>query len=325
MSESNATAVVHDSTNGETMPISSLLNRRFLEVMREPDVPNAVAYICSFPGDPADLPRGGWMGHIWTPRYATPRAETNNFVSTALFTPEIMPFVGPFAKRQRVFFACLRAILIDDVGTKVKHRVALAGGEGQSFYPTAIIETSPGNFQYWYLFPPRRYIADYKLAHKLVRRVNAYVDSSDVSTPIHYGRLPEGINGKAKYAVNGQPWQQKIVHADFANLHDPTEIHRRFAGHVPERARLAPEPVDDKLIATVNKRLYELGLFLRSDADRVHLICPWQHDDRPDTGTVWFAPSASNGNRGGFSCFHGRCQRARRTVGDFYAKLGVTK
>lgn len=96
----------------------------------------------------------------------------------------------------------VRALVLDDVGTKIDTGSAMALAIGM---PTAIIGTSEKNFQYVYNFvnPPSA-MAFNKFRRGLLEGLQGASDGKDA---VHFFRLPWGVNrkpGRGNFAVNGR-------------------------------------------------------------------------------------------------------------------------
>ena len=79
---------------------------------------DACPVVVSFEGNPATLPARVWFGRPWqgTPEVSTSLpASANNYFSLAVFRPDE---AGQF-RRQNARFQALRAVMLDDIGTKV--------------------------------------------------------------------------------------------------------------------------------------------------------------------------------------------------------------
>jgi len=110
--------------------------------------------------------------------------------------------------RQIEFFDALHFLVLDDIGTKVQIDPRTLGfGE-----PTAIIETSPGNHQWFYrLWEPVRdvSIASYLTKQVLATPVQGHLMTDQGAKGItRLCKLPLGRN--LKLAL-GQPWQNRLV------------------------------------------------------------------------------------------------------------------
>lgn len=109
----------------------------------------------------------------------------------------------PWGKSRRIENAeNVRALVIDDVGTKVDPGSAMSLDIGM---PTAIVGTSEKNFQYVYRFEkPVPVDAFVRFRMWLLGSLQGAVDGKDA---VHFFRLPWGINtkpGRNSFAVNGR-------------------------------------------------------------------------------------------------------------------------
>ena len=298
------------------------LNAQFLSLLTIfPGNKFAAPIVCSFAGDP-EGDGVNWNGAPWTPEY-TPGPETNNYVSVSLHK------LGPFRSGRRVFssFVELRAVLVDDVGTKVTERRATGNG---LLTPTLAVETSPGNFQYWYVLHPGELVLLDRSRHTL-KAIAKFTGTADCVDPVHYGRLPEGTNEKEKYRLNGKPWRQ-IVHIwERARTFKIYEIDEAF--NVPEFKHrdprpLAPEPEGSGIKAQTHLRWIEdLGLYISPDKTPGwhQVLCPWRRNHKSGTNrnVVYIEPSALNEWKGGFKCFHSECAMEERGINQFLDSLGA--
>lgn len=109
---------------------------------------------------------------------------------------------GAVRNRQSLFHD-LRLIVLDDIGTKIPLDTLPAAMRDTASY---IIESSPGNFQYGYVFDTP--VTDLAAAKVLVQSVyrSGFTDSGGglVNKAV---RLPYGVNGKAG---DGQDFQVKL-------------------------------------------------------------------------------------------------------------------
>lgn len=281
---------------------------------------NETPWVAGFPGDPLDIERSLWGGRSALPLPRFIRPDYNNYVAVSSFK---RGDDGMFHRRKGNF-SRMHLVMIDDVGTKVPHdKVVLQ--------PSALVETSPGNFQAWYfLFPPE---PDRDRAERLINGMIASGLTADATDPgmkgvTRYGRLPVGINGKAKYVkAQGHPFVQRvaswaphlrysiddIAHAYGVDLSVPAVKPRSSKRRMNTRA--STNMADDGYVS----QLQMAGLYvdlLASLPGAHQIVCPWvhEHTDEDPSGTVYFEPSDQNDWRGGFKCHHGHCQA--RTVVD---------
>ncbi|MBK9160415.1 MAG: hypothetical protein IPM27_02425 [Nitrosomonadales bacterium] len=276
-------------------------------------------WVAGFPGDPYDVQP--WM---WGGKGAPPglpgfiRPNHNNYIAVSSFKRGTD---GRFHRR-KANFGRMFMVMIDDVGTKV-------GFERLALLPSALVETSPGNYQAWYfLVTPE---PDRGKAERLIDGMIAAGLTADASDPgmkgvTRYGRLPVGVNGKGKYVEKlGAPFVQTVAVWDPATRYSIEEIAAAYgvdltAAPPPTRRtnRRMPSaaPIGgDALVA----QLVDAGLYLEPElsvAGMHRIVCPWvhEHTDEEPSGTAYFEPSEDNDSRGGFKCHHGHC--AHRRVSD---------
>lgn len=272
-------------------------------------------WVTGFAGDPKI--NGKWGGRPVEngiiPWFIKPNC--NNYFSISTFSK------GANDKPRRVasqFSACY-LIVLDDIGTKVSGKIALL--------PSYIIETSPANYQYGYIFSAPCY--DAVLVNRLI---NALI-SKGLSDPgmkdvTRYARLPVGINGKDTYVkalgspfvVNCHEWHpdrrytiDEIISGFDLNLDPPPAAAERLALPVSGTA-------DNYVLAELKRR----GLYKQpgSSPGKHDITCPWvsEHSDQADNGTGYIEPCAEYPG-GGFNCFHGHCDG--RTLKDLKAFLGL--
>lgn len=158
-----------------------------------PDTENELARAGMWGGGPIEFSRG---------LYRDPQRQNYTCVSTFRRDDEGVYF------RQIEFFEALHYIVLDDIGTKVQIDPCTLGfGE-----PTCIIETSPGNQQWFYrLSVP---VVDLSQASFLTKQVLATPVQGHLMTDqgakgiTRLCKLPQGRN--LKLAL-GQPWQNRLV------------------------------------------------------------------------------------------------------------------
>lgn len=134
-----------------------------------------------------------------------------------------------------------------------------------------------------------------------------------------YGRLPVGMNGKAKYVDRGGRrfvqrvaiWSPEIRYSvdEIAEAYgvNMTTVSRKLYGTKVRHPQ--PSPNDGFIAVLQAAQLYLEPL---SSIEKGHrIVCPWvrEHTDQEPSGTVYFEPSEHNEWRGGFKCHHGHCLR----------------
>ena len=270
-------------------------------------------WIAGFPGDVAMAAHSVWFGAKALPLPRFVRDTHNNYVCVSSFRR------GPDSqfRRRKDCWSGLWLVLLDDIGSKIDEKHALR------IEPTALVETSPGNLQGWlFLNRPER---DAARAEALINGlIAARASDPGAGSVTRYGRLPVGINGKAKYTdKRGQPWIQRVRTWEPARRYTVEDIATAYGIDLatavrPKTQRKRAEAEHD----TDNNYLAILegaGLYLEAarGLEGAHrIICPWyrSHTDEGTTGTMYFAPSEENSYRGGFKCHHGHCKD--RTIAD---------
>jgi hypothetical protein len=143
--------------------------------------------VCSFKEDPAVAPTEAWSvrpaGSLVKLGAWPPRDDHNNYFCVSLFKG---------TRRQEAFWDGLYVLAFDDVGVKVPEAKLLdvVGAPGW------VIETSPGNFQWFYKFGSP--VVDLDKAKKAVSMVRN--DARDLTRLM---RLPVGANTKAACGDGG--------------------------------------------------------------------------------------------------------------------------
>jgi hypothetical protein len=248
----------------------------------------------------------------------------NTYVTVSTFEPD--PMTGELRRRKSNFVA-MHAVMVDDVGTKVPRARLL-------LQPSALIETSPANFQAYYILEQDHSTRDRALCERLIERMVAAGLTADGKDPgmrgvTRYGRLPVGINAKSRYVEQlGEPFAVRC------RAFDPTLRFTTAEIAAAWRLDLTPPPPATVIhISAVRARqattrfeallcaLTDMGMYRgRIGSGPWHdICCPWvrEHTDRADNGTAIADPSAENNYAGGFQCHHGHCED--RTMRDMWA------
>jgi len=289
-----------------------------------------VPWVTGFPGDPLSARHELWGGRAALPLPWFIRSGHNNYITVSSFK---RGEDGQFYRR-KANFSRLHLVMVDDLGTKVPMNKLLLP-------PSALVETSPGNYQGWYFLNPPEAVR--LRAERLIDGMIAAGLTADAADPgmkgvTRYGRLPVGINGKSKYVEKlGCPFVQRVAVWSPMTRYTIDEIACAYGVNMtaPARRRASSRHCARGAaatnIASAAKGKLDLlaraGLYLEpltgtEDAHRI--VCPWvhEHTDEDLSGTVYFLPSDENNWRGGFKCHHGHCQT--RTIADltfFLARL----
>jgi len=278
---------------------------------------------CQFRGDPFDDVVGKWRARVLNNPDSVDELANVYLCVSAMQRNER----GQFRRKKENFAAGL-LLMIDDLGT----------GPGAKFPlslisqapPTALIETSPDNFQAVYLFekpePDRA---------KFEALINAFIRQQflDGKDPGMAGinrvfRPPIGVNGKAKYGgrfpVTLREWHperrysvEALAAAYSLDLTPP-----------PQRLPRVPPGGVEFAIRQFERTLNELreAEMLKHDSptadDWLSIVCPWvhEHTGSVDNGAAVRMPNPENGFHGGFKCHHGACEeRGWRELTDWLA------
>lgn len=299
--------------------MTAITNIEFLEAVFADMPDDAAAMLCGFPGDPNDETgerRWKWVARPWQHGKALPcnvGPDTNGYVAISSFGRNE---AGEY-RRRKDQFRRLHAVMIDDVGTKVAaSRLRL---------PSSIrIETSPGNFQDYLFIETTPAADDAVIAARLLEQLVAKGLTADGKDPgmkgvTRVGRLPVGVNGKAKYVqALGVPFRTRVVNWAPERRYTVEQIATAYTLDLtPPKARIyAPLPpgaiqTRQTEFGALMQALADAGLYMASHGDWHDIVCPWweEHSDRSLTGTAVREPNAENGWAGGFKCHHGHGDR----------------
>jgi hypothetical protein len=317
------------------------INRTFLEAMFCDALPGTHTVVCSFVGDPYKVKRGAWYGRPWAPGDALPWGFDwgNTYLTVSTFEPD--PDTGE-CRRRKALFVALHAVMVDDVGYGMGSKVDRAK---LALAPSALIETSPANYQAYYFLQQDTETRDRSLCERTVDAMVAAGLTKDGSDPgmkgvTRYGRLPVGVNGKAKYVkALGKPFPVRLEAFEpdrrytLAAIREAWKLElapkQRFETRAADLANVDPQLIEaaTKGFDALLKLFKEAGKYLSPEghAGPWHQVtCPWidSHTDRADTGAAIAAPGPDNYYVGGFKCWHGHCNgeddNPKRTMRDVW-------
>lgn len=191
------------------------------------------------------------------------------------------------------------AVVLDDIGTKIDPAVFAGKAE-----PHAVVETSSGNFQWWYFIHPSDPDEAAAVIHALA--LAGFTDKG-AQGKNRVVRVPGSINTK-----HGQKFVS-VVHA--WHPEDPrwslTELAAEFGvspvadggGSSINRVTYVGEETDDPVFKWLGQHGMVLGA---PNADGyASIICPWAHEHTdPREDARW---AVGIGTSGAFKCFHGVC------------------
>lgn len=281
--------------------------------------------LCAFGGDPDSAPPDAWRPRPWRPGNKIGLAEEwNAYVAVSSF------FIAADKtwRRRKSLFAAGHALMVDDVGTGPSAKVDPTKIE---LRPSAKIETSPGNEQWWYFFDaPERDAARFDALIRAFISKKLLGHDPGMAGVTRVGRLPGFLNGKKKYGG----FRARLV--ELTDRAFPVEdLIERF--HLELRGRAVPPPfmVTHEHIRR-NRAFLDIWRFLESckmlkragpDAGGwTEMTCPWRefHTGAVDNGAALAQPSEENGYWGAFRCHHGHCaDKGWRDLLDWIAEIAV--
>lgn len=279
----------------------------FLSLLCGDDMPRQERLIlCGFAGDPMNAPPTAWRPRPWHAGRDLPFDERwNAYTTVASF---VRAADGSYRRRTETF-AAGRALMVDDVGTKVDPAVV------SSVRPTVRIETSPGNEQWWYMLEePCRDMARFDAVIRAFISGKLLGADPGMSGVTRVGRLPGFQNGKAKYGG----FRVRMVASDPFETFTIEELLERFHlklnGQRVHREKLVAEEAIERNrnFERAYRYLDRHGYLKKREPDPsgwTEMRCPWieDHTGGADTGAAIREPSPENDFYGAFRCHHGHC------------------
>lgn len=265
--------------------------------------------LCGFRGDPDKAPTDAWRPRPYKVGGSFPFDPPDNvYVTVASFG---RAYDGTFRRRKELFKGAL-ALMVDDVGTKILDVPRLT-----AIKPSAIMETSPGNYQYWYFF--KEIERDVRRFEGLIRSfiLDVCPDATDpgMAGVTRVGRLPGFANDKPKYGG----WVVKLTSFNPNRRYTIEEICEalKIRLNIPSRQRLIIKEQATARIEsyyTVYEWLSQNKMVKRDDPDMAgwtEIECPWrdEHTNRANTGAAIREPNEENGFNGAYKCHHGHCAK----------------
>lgn len=311
----------------------SVTATRFLTEMFGEIAPGHHAVICAFECDPYEAGPREWCGMGWWPGRKIPRhfGRQNAYLTVSSFRPadDRIPH-----RRRKELFVALHGVMIDDIGNAANSKVS--PDRANRLPLSALIETSPGNHQGWLFIQQDSDSRDLARAQRLIERMIAAGLTADGADPgmkgvTRYGRLPIGVNNKAKYvAALGAPFPVRCCGFNPERRYTIRAIAEAFG------LDMTPEPVQQRRPSTEAEvaqsfqqfaALIELlkaeGMYRGQRGPWHEITCPWEehHTSLTATGTALAEPSEANNWAGGFRCHHGHCSGdagPQRSIGDVW-------
>jgi hypothetical protein len=300
----------------------TLTNKQFADALFRDMSANTRATLHSFTGDPSK--DGRWGAMPW--KIGKPLPTLNPFANNYVCVSSFNATAENQFYRRKVLFAALHAVMIDDLGTKLPM-------SDLKMEPSALIETSPGNFQAWLFLevPIPTIVGAETLINEMIRAgISAEMDPG-MKGVTRVARLPVSSNGKEKYrGPKGQVWPQVVHKAALDVRYTPEDIAAAYGLDLTPKREAPPPPPPRAGIDVERAGLIKwIRLFGHHKGEMRpgyhEIVCPWMesHSDKSDTGTYYTEPEALNSYQGGFMCHHGHC--GERDINDLIGWVRAMK
>jgi hypothetical protein len=265
--------------------------------------------------------------------------DTNNYFCISSFRPSSIKIVkGPDGqeyksgswRRKGEFFHQIKCVSLDDIGNKVDpNKITLP--------PSALIETSPGNYQAHYIISGEETFNKEKCEQLINGLADLGITDGGAKGVNRLMRLPIGSNTKSKYRQPNMGhfktsliyWAPENIYNldDLINHYKITKTAKRKTPHtaINPDANLQMDISNywSHLLAKLESNSLMIG---SSHLSWVEIACPWaeNHSD-PNANKAGVAvPSNQNGWVGAFHCFHESCKGKRlKDLLSFIAKGGA--
>lgn len=278
--------------------------KEFLSAM-VPTLPESERIIlCGFEGDPNKAAPDAWRPKPWQPNGKLGMSpDWNVYVTVSSF---LKAQDGSW-RRRKSLFAAGHALMVDDIGTKVDATKV-------NLPPSAIIETSPDNFQWWYfLDAPEPDSAKFDAVIRAFIAGKLLGLDPGMAGITRVGRLPGFLNGKEKY----KGFITRLTKLTDLN-YSIDELVSEFGLQLRGRNTPMPHVASDESLRR-NRAFLDIYKFLQSRkmlkrlnpdlSGWTEMTCPWvdTHSGGVDNGAALCEPSETNGWYGAFRCHHGHC------------------
>lgn len=205
-------------------------------------------------------------------------------------------------------------LMIDDLGSGpgAKHPLSTIN----ALEPTALIETSPDNYQAIYMFD--ELVTNLELFDSLIRAfiTRKFLGADTGMAGINrVFRPPYGINGKKEYGgwtVELREWREEARYS-VQEIAEAFGLDLRPKGREKPRGATVDKSDAIRRFVAVRSALRSAGMLKRDDSDKAgwtEIVCPWtdNHSARANTGAAIREPHPDNGFVGAFRCHHASCE-----------------
>lgn len=282
---------------------------QFVAEMRRNLPDHARIMLCQFRGDPNAEIQGKWRARVLNDvGMIDPAANVYLCVSAMQRNGR-----GEFRRRKENFAGGL-LLMIDDLGDGAASKFPLSTIDAAP--PTALVETSPGNFQAIYMF--KELVTDMRLFEALIK---AFIDAQFLGRDTGMAgvnrvfRPPVGVNGKPKHngwVVRMAEWhpQRRYSVEDLVKAYG---LKLQMEGRRVPRGATTDKAESIRAFIDVRSALRSAGMVKREEADMsgwADVQCPWmdEHTGAVDNGAAISLPSEDNAWSGAFVCHHAGCR-----------------
>ncbi len=302
-------------------------NSKFLQCTVGKSRAEARTLVAGFRGDPGvprikDAETGQWRGEAtWRAHPVASYSklpqivnrDSNTFFCISQFSP-IPQSEGMVYRRRKDAFVRMPCLFLDDIGSGPGGKIA---AEKLKLSPSWVLETSPDNYQVGYILakPIEDRVTAERLLSALVSQGLSSVTDPGMRGVTRYGRLPEGVNAKAKYVKQlGQPFVHKLRYWSPDTTYSLQEMVEAYgldldSVAVSEQVSMFGNAVrcnaadDHYLPVLCDLNLVKSIAPKTGESTWVAISCPWlqEHTGAEDTGAAYRVG-------GGFKCHHGHCQ-----------------
>ena len=267
-------------------------------------------------------------------------SESNDYIciSSAIKTPN--PKTGEMRYwRSEHGFGHGMGFFIDDIGTGKGSKGNMTLEYIESILPpTAVVETSPNNYQCWYFFPEpvseRQYFKNFLYSFVAEVLEGAGGDAT-IKDAVRVGRMPYGINNKRnsdgsfKYLdEKGKPFRVGIVAADYSRRYSIEDIADAFKFTIADHRIKRDVDIDpaeylyDKIWFSLAKRIVDSlamgegtnGQAVENQSRKIRIRCPWghEHTNGDPYGAYFRGPIPGAEVEFVFGCAHDTCRKIHR-------------
>jgi RepB DNA-primase from phage plasmid len=300
--------------------------QEFLEVLSANLPEEERIILCGFGGDPANADHSAWKPLPYRPgrdlKFDIGLGDNWNAYATVSSFGRVAD--NTFRRRSEAF-AAGRALLIDDVHTKVAFE-KVAGVP-----PSAKVLTSYGNEQWWYfLSTPERDVARFDGIIRAFISQKLCDQDPGMAGVARVGRIPGYINGKKAYGGAFRTQLLELNDKRFTIDELLAAFDLKINGARFHREKLtSDEAVErNRMFMVAYKFLAQRNMLKQKEPDLsgwIQCTCPWVHEHTGgvDNGSAIREPSPENNFFGAFRCHHRCIDRGWGDLTDWINEMSI--